>query len=131
MIRAWHQEYHVPIHITEMIVPSSAALDQPELFGRLARSEQFWHRPWSEDTQAEWIEQYVTLLYSLPEVEAAVCWGVADTDLWADYLRGHPNEAYDLPWMVGQGWLRADWSPKPCYDRLLTLAQAWGLAKGA
>jgi len=127
MIRGWHRDYAVPIHITEIAVPSTCELLLPEILSRHPRLDQAWHAPWSETTQADWLEQYLTLYHSMPEVEAAVIWGISDARLWAEYLEGYPNEAYSLPWLATQGILRADHSPKPAYQRLLSLARRWEL----
>jgi hypothetical protein len=65
--------------------------------------------PWNETIQADWIEQFYTLCYAHPAVEAITWWDFAE--------RGHF-------WPHG-GFLRPDMHPKESYQRLLKLRKSW------
>ena len=66
-----------------------------------------WHTtPEGEAAQAEYAEQFYTLLYSHPAVEAITWWDFSDYHAW----QGAPCSL-----------VRADMSPKPFYERLLQL----------
>jgi endo-1,4-beta-xylanase len=62
--------------------------------------------PEGEQRQAELVEQFYTVLFSHPAVEAITWWDLTDQGAW----QGAPA-----------GLLRADMSPKPAYDALLKL----------
>lgn len=115
--------------MTEIEVPSSC---EPPLFRYNNRpalpSPNHWHRPWDLQLQAEWYDAYTRLLYSMDEVEQAVWWGVCDSpNRWPDYLVGHPNETYKLPWLAHDGILDERYEPKPGYHKLLELSRRWEL----
>jgi endo-1,4-beta-xylanase len=98
------------IQISELGVASnnktdSAAMIQ-EPFG-------FWHEPWSEKIQADWIEQFYTICYSKSFIEAITWWDFADGGQF---------------WPHG-GLLKQDLQPKESYSRLLNLRETWGKAK--
>ncbi len=93
------------IHITELGVSSNTTRatntpfpDPPGL----------WHAPWSEHVQADWVEQFYTLCYSKPYIQAVTWWDLADGGFW-------PHG----------GLLRSDFSPKLAYLRLTTLQKRW------
>ncbi len=99
-----------PIHITEI---ATASVDGPDPNSmRPNTTAPGWHGPWSEETQADWLEAIYTLLYSKPEFEAIGWWDLTDRP-------GHF-------WPHG-GLLHADLSPKLAYHRLGELQQAWGV----
>ena len=77
------------MRITEVSVPSS--WPSPELgldFG-------WWHGPWDLERQAEWVELFYTLCYSVPEVSEITWWNATDEGafikdgglMFADYLQ--------------------------------------------
>ena len=99
-----------PIHITEM---ATASVDGPDPNSMRPKSTApGWHGPWSEATQADWLEAIYTLVYSKPEFEVIGWWDLTD-------LPGHF-------WPHG-GLLHADLTPKLAYDRLGELQRAWGV----
>ena len=73
-----------------------------------------WHGPWSETTQADWMEAVYTLCYSKQHYQAITWWDFSDH-------KGHF-------WPFG-GMLNADLTPKESYRRLLKLQKDWGVAK--
>jgi GH35 family endo-1,4-beta-xylanase len=108
------KKFNKPIHITEI---ATASADGPDLKSmRPKTTAPGWHGPWSEETQAEWLEAIYTLVYSRPEYEAIGWWDLAD-------VGGHF-------WPHG-GLLHADLTPKLAYERLGELQKAWGVAPRA
>ena len=95
-----------PIHITEQGISSNVGVDEKSMvknaFGR-------WHKPWSEEVQADWVEQFWTIAYSKPAVRGLTWWDFSDN--------GHF-------WAFG-GLLREDLTPKESYWRLRGLIQDW------
>jgi len=88
-----------PLHFSEVTVLS----DDPS-----ADHSKVWaSTPEGEKRQADYVEQFYTLLFSHPAVEGIGWWNFVDGD-W------DRNPA---------GLLRSDLSPKPSYDRLLDLIQ--------
>jgi GH35 family endo-1,4-beta-xylanase len=65
-----------PLHVTELGVSSRADHDEQSI-GK-EPSQSYWHGPWSESIQADWVEQFYTLSYSQPAVKAVTCWDFSD-----------------------------------------------------
>lgn len=100
-----------PIHITELGVSSKPGVDDRSLV-KDAGGE--WHGPWTETLQADWIEQFYTIAYSKPAVEAVTYWDFSDAgQFW--------------PW---SGFLDRELKPKESYRRLKALLAGWGFARG-
>jgi GH35 family endo-1,4-beta-xylanase len=111
------QRYFVfgkPVHITELGVPSS---DQPDKAPQTndpaatdpAKKRHVWHAPgWNETTQADWAEQFYTLCYSMPQVQAITWWDFSDPAF--------------IPW---GGFVDKDNRPKESYNRLSKLLTSW------
>ncbi len=103
-----------PIHITELGIPS--ANDQRTLSTYEERGKTIpypidavWHgTAWSEQIQADWVEQFYTLCFSMPEVTAITWWDFTDPG-----------------YMPNGGYLGRDLHPKPSYDRLQKLIGQW------
>jgi endo-1,4-beta-xylanase len=97
-----------PIHITEAGIPSLHD------FGPPARDNPYpinavWHgAKWNEQLQADWVEQFYTLCYSMPQVQAITWWSFNDPG----YI---PNS----------GFLTRDLKPKESYQRLLKMIADW------
>ena len=102
-----------PIHFTETTVISGPRRDNPTdatLTG--------WDTtPEGEATQAAYVAQFYTVLFSHPSVRAITWWDFSDQGAW----QGAPA-----------GLVRKDMSPKPAYTRLLDLIhhQWWTNAAG-
>ncbi|NJM67863.1 MAG: 1,4-beta-xylanase [Acaryochloris sp. RU_4_1] len=94
-----------PIHITELGVSSNTTRAENTPF---PEPPGLWHGPWSETIQADWVEQFYTLCYSKPYIEAVTWWDLADGGFW-------PHG----------GLLRPDFTPKLSYLRLATLQKQW------
>lgn len=96
-----------PIHITELGVSSSVGRDETSLF---KIPPGFWHSPWTETVQADWIEQFYTLCYSKSYIQAVTWWDFADGGFW-------PNG----------GLLNRDMTPKESYFRLQKFQKSLGI----
>ena len=100
-----------PIHITELGFSSSSDnVTKSEWWGGgvggariLWRGERF-----TEETQAQWFETFYKIAFSKPYVDAITWWDFTDPGFI-------PNG----------GLLRADFTPKPSYERLLALQTKW------
>jgi len=94
-----------PLHVSAVQVPSStapapsagAAVPPPINGGT-------WRKPWSEEVQADWLDQFVTIALSKPFVESVTWHSLADH---AQQIVPHG------------GLLRADLVPKQAYNRFL------------
>jgi len=100
------REFGKPVHITELGLPSSSEpVNNP--FGQSTRYP--WHgSQWSEGAQADWIEQFYTLAFSKPWIEAVTWWDLSDP-----------------AFIPHGGLLRSDLSPKEGYTRLADLIRRW------
>lgn len=97
-----------PVHITEMGLPSTSA-PMPDPLKRNRKAFVPWHgEQWTEATQADWAEQFYTLAFSKPWIEALTWWDLAEP-------------AYT----PAGGLINADLSPKESYTRLLALLSGW------
>ena len=99
--------FGVPLHFTETTIVSGP------------RTEQAWETtPEGEQKQADEVERFYTVLFSHPAVEAITWWDFADRNAW----QGAPA-----------GFLRKDLSPKPVYERLMSLIKGdwWTEEEGA
>jgi GH35 family endo-1,4-beta-xylanase len=96
-----------PIHFTETTFVSGKKTG--ETWGLTAAAD--------EEKQAEAVEKFYTTLFGHPGVQAITWWDFADLGAW----QGAPA-----------GYLRNDMSPKPAYDRLLSLIKGkwWTNAEG-
>ena len=97
-----------PLHVTELGVSSAAGRDEQAMGKEPTRA--YWHAPWSEGIQADWIEQFYTLCYARPAVRAVTWWDFSDAG-------GH--------FFPHGGFLRPDGQPKESYHRLQGLIEAW------
>jgi endo-1,4-beta-xylanase len=88
-------KYNVPLHFTETTVVSGPKSDQ----GWVTTAA-------GEETQAEKVAEFYTLLFSQPAVEAITWWDFTDQNAWQS---------------APAGLIREDMSPKPAYDRLYDL----------
>lgn len=104
--------FNKPLHISEIAAPSQPGRDPNSL--RPHSDNPGWHGPWSESTQADWLEAIYTLVYSKPAYQAVGWWDFADV----------PNHF----WPFG-GMLDKDLQPKQSFQRLLQLQQRWGVAR--
>lgn len=96
-------DYGKPIHITENSV--SAAWD-PQW---AAVGAGYWHAPWSEAVQADFLEAFYRLCFGTPAVHAITWWDAVD----------------DNPFMSHGALFHADGSPKPAFLRLESLIAGW------
>ena len=97
-----------PLHITELGTSSQAGRDDQSM--NKNPTGNYWHAPWSETIQADWVEQFYTLCYGHAAVQAVTWWDFSD-------VGGHF-------WAHG-GFIRPDGQPKESYGRLQRLIQSW------
>ncbi len=93
-----------PIHITEQSVSST----WNEEFSDSGAG--YWHRPWDEQTQADFVEAFYRLCFGTPAVQAVTWWNAVDSD---------------DSFIVSGGLLRNDGTPKPALLRLEALIDGW------
>jgi GH35 family endo-1,4-beta-xylanase len=92
-----------PVHITELGVPSSS------VHAKKGVIEKLWHgKEWTPASQADWVEQFYTLCYSKPQVEAISWWDLSDQGFILD-----------------AGLLDEQYRPKEAYERLRRLIASW------
>ncbi len=99
-------EFGKPVHVTELGVSSSTALDTGS---QIQKPGGRWHAPWSQTVQADWVEQFYTLCFSKPHIAAVSWWDLSDIGNF---------------WPHG-GLVDDDMQPKEAYRRLQQLIQAW------
>ena len=92
-----------PIHFTETTVVSAPA---PAVLDYNKHYDDWTTTPAGEAAQADYVTQFYTLLFSHPSLRAITWWDLSDQNAWL----GAPA-----------GLLRKDMTPKPAYDRLMTL----------
>ncbi len=117
-----------PLHVTGVEVPSRSGHGESDLSGA-----GFWHAPWSDAIQAEWLYRFYEVAFSKPFIES-VCW----QSLWdssaasldgaarSQNIPGMPDSGASVAAVHG-GLLRGDLAPKPSYKRLLEFRQYVGL----
>ncbi len=91
-----------PIHVTELGVSSATGIDKQS---GLQDARGLWHQPWSQRIQADWIEQFYTLCFSKPSIQAITWWDFSDQSCF---------------WPFG-GLLDREMKPKESFFRL----KAW------
>ncbi len=93
-----------PVHVTEQSVPSTWDDDW------IQYGAGWWHRPWDEDMQAEFLRAFYTVAFSKPNVEAVSWWNISDTRLNLIHTgglmtaEGRPKKAYYALKDVIQEW---------------------------
>ncbi len=93
----------LPLHFTETTIVSGPRKGPGENWGETT--------PEGEARQAEQTANFYTTLFAHPSVQAITWWDFSDLGAWQ---------------AAPAGWLRRDMSPKPVYDRLLSLIRgAW------
>lgn len=109
-----------PYHITELGVPSEDRdlppnTSEGDIYCLRYMYKGLWHEMnWSERLQADWLEDFYTLSYARPEVEALTWWSFRD------------NRSY----VPAAGLLNNDDSPKEAFFRLEELEKTWGFRFG-
>src|SRR5207245_10505307 len=98
-----YRDIGLPIHFTETTIVSGLRNGTGENWGQSSAE--------GEATQAEQAARFYTTLFSHPAVSAITWWDFSDLGAWQ---------------RAPAGWLRKDMSPKPVYERLLSLIKgAW------
>ena len=96
-----------PLHITAVQVPSDIVpVGNAENGEEIAIDGGYWHEPWNEEVQSEWLRQFLVIALSKPFVESVSWRSLAD----------HEGQA-----VPHGGLLRSDLSPKAAYHRLAKL----------
>jgi len=92
-----------PVHITELGVPSTSA------HAKDRATEKLWHgAEWTGKAQAGWVEQFYTICYSKPQVQAVTWWDFSDPAFTRD-----------------GGLVDEKFLPKEAYERLKRLIASW------
>jgi endo-1,4-beta-xylanase len=104
-----YAELGVPVHFTETTFVSGPRLGPGENWGATT--------PELEAKQADYIARFYTTLFAHPAAQALTWWDFADAGAWQG---------------AAAGFLRKDTSPKPVYDRLLSLIKGewWTRTEG-
>jgi GH35 family endo-1,4-beta-xylanase len=109
-----------PYHITELGVPSferdvPANATDGDLYCLRFMYKGLWREMnWGERLQADWVEDFYTLSYARPEVEALTWWSIWD------------QHSY----IPAAGLVKDDGSPKESAFRLRELEKSWGFNFG-
>jgi GH35 family endo-1,4-beta-xylanase len=115
------EKYGKPVHLTEMGVPSQEGEDPKDTSHKhnysgftywRASDSGFWHGPWTEDLQAEFVEGYYKVLMGKPFVTGITYWDLSDE---ADHFFTH------------SGFLNTEGEPKKVFDRIVALRQLMGI----
>jgi len=104
--RAWEvcerfARFGVPLHFTETTI-----LSGDKGYERARGGKPWPSTPEGEKYQAEEVEKFYTTLFSHPSVQAITWWDFTDRNAWQN---------------APAGFLRADLTPKPAYDKLREL----------
>jgi endo-1,4-beta-xylanase len=116
------------VHPTLDLVSISTLIDQYAKFDRplFFREHQapsvqveggsWWHQPWDETTQAEYVKQFYTLVFAKPLVT-----GIG----WSTGFSDEETQKYGS---LGGGLLDEELNPKPAYFALKDLVNSWTTA---
>jgi GH35 family endo-1,4-beta-xylanase len=103
------------VHITELGVPAANPTAKAEDLGGgvdYFTIANVWHgTAWTQQVQADWVEQFYTICYSKPQVQAITWWAFADS---SRIQNGG-----------GMGFVDEKFQPKQSYDRLKRLILSW------
>ena len=122
-----YERFHKELHLTETGAPSQEGEDPLDYTHVAKRHDRhpsepwedaaaisqasdagFWHRPWDQENQADWMEGFYKVLMSKPFITAISCWDFSDH--------------YQHFWSFS-GMLDTEFKPKKCYDRILNLKE--------
>lgn len=101
------------MNLTGVQVPSET--DKRDNNGRIGDAG-FWHGPWSEQIQADWLEQVYQIALSKPLIESVV---------WQDLV-----DCGDESVLQNGGLLKADFARKTAFDKLCQLKKDIAAANG-
>ncbi len=103
------------LHLTELGIPSFMTEIRPnttpgDVYCLEYMYYGIWHElSWNERLQADWIEQFYTICYSHPEVEAITMWSMEDPG-----------------YVPASGLFTDRFEPKESFFRLKELEKSWG-----
>lgn len=132
LIKHWYNRYHLPLQITELEVASGTGQPAHTIGVRPNPApDLYWHEPWSEAIQAEWLEKYLLLCYSMEEVEAFCVFGFCEAPTqWGNYVNGKGvEELFRVSACAYSCLLDEQYHPKPSYYTLKRLAKELGINK--
>ncbi len=119
-----------PLHVTGVEVPSQTSAKGEGDADAAAAAAGYWHAPWNESIQAEWLHRFYEVALSKPFVES-VCWqSLWDSSAVALDKGGRaatPGAMDSLSSALHGGLLRNDLAPKASYKKLLEFRQYVGL----
>jgi hypothetical protein len=94
-----YSKFGKTIYVNEFSVPSAYITNSG-----------WWHQPWDEPTQAEYLENFYTVAFSKPLVRLINwAWGSTDQDAFT----------------ISGGLLKSDLKPKLAYQALKRLIESW------
>jgi GH35 family endo-1,4-beta-xylanase len=94
-----YNSYGKPVYVNELSAPST-----------YIQGSGWWHSPWNEETQAEYVEKFYTIAFSKPMVKLINwSWGSADEDAFT----------------IGGGLIDSNLEPKISYQVLQKLIDSW------
>lgn len=132
LVQQWYGRYHLPIQVTEPEVPSGVGRPLTRIGTRpIAPPDLYWHRPWDEETQAEWFEKFFLLFYSMKEVTAFGAFAFCEAPTqWATYVEGKGiAEMFKVNAVAYSCLLDENFRAKPAYARLRRLADELGIER--
>lgn len=112
-------EFGKPLHLTELGVPSfkkdiPLSSHEGDIYCLRYMYNGNWREfEWNERLQADWLEEFYTLSYSRPEVEALTWWSFEDPG-----------------YVPGAGMITSDGKPKESFFRLKALEESLGHSFG-
>ena len=92
-----------PVHVTELGVPSENPGE-----GIIGGNNPWHGTAWSQQVQADWVEQFYTICYSKPQVQAITWWDFTDPG-----------------YIQNGGFVDEKLQPKQSYDGLKRLIASW------
>lgn len=107
------------IHLTELGVPSFKQEVRPnttpgDIYCLEYMYYGIWHElGWNERLQADWVEQFYTICYAHPSVDAITTWGLSDPG-----------------YVPASGMITQAGEPKESFFRLKELEKSWGFDFG-
>jgi len=139
-----------PLHITGVEVPSQAGAWRGEgdadggdagPAAGAGGTGGYWREPWSESTQADWLQRFYELALSKPFIES-ICWNnLWDASATGEAARDAAKSAHGRSTAsssaggppasrqgASSGLLRSDLAPKTAYKKLLEIRQEMNAA---
>jgi len=124
-----------PLHITGVEVPSQTGArgeSEPDQTPS-STGAGYWHAPWNETIQAEWLQRFYEIALSKPFVESVTWESLWDSSAHSTEATGRTpkvsgmSDAASAAGPGHGGLLRSDLVPKAAYKKFLEFRQSVGL----